>query len=253
MNDDLIIANWKSNGDIKSVVKWCEDIKSSIVPVKNREICIAPPFVFLSRFVAELGYLLHKHSFFSLGAQDLSPYPQGAYTGEISGDALKEVGCRYVLIGHSERRLLFKETSAILENKLKAALDNKITPIFCVGENQTEKNANKTQRVIKRQLAPIMNIIGQSSAPKLVIAYEPIWAIGTNRAASVEIAQKVHSFIKSLLESISIDLADKTKILYGGSVNPDNAKTFLNMPAINGLLVGGASLNGKSILKIYSS
>ena len=255
MDDYLIIANWKSHGNLAAVTKWCETIKSEISPAGQREFCICPPFVLLAKFVAEMGSLLHNHSFVSLGGQNISSYGEGAYTGEINGAMLKDMGCRYVIIGHSERRAMFNEKTKDLSSKLASCLANGLIPVFCIGENKKEREADKTKSLIKKQLAPIIDVIGQNTENgcELVVAYEPVWAIGTGQAASAKVAEETHGFIKQTLDNAALNMTNNIRILYGGSVKPDNAKDFLSMPSIDGLLVGGASLDAESILKIYTA
>lgn len=231
MSETLIVANWKSNGSYDENLSWCQELKEHWEAQPNRKLCVCPPFPYLNQL---------EGLPIELGAQDISAYPPGAYTGEISASMLKDNGCQYVLIGHSERRTLFSESDELLAKKVAQAIKNKLKPIFCVGESHNHYQAKQTKSIIKQQLEPIM------TSQNIIIAYEPVWAIGTGLAASPVYADSVHSFIKEILPS-------KPQVLYGGSINTQNAQDFLQQPNIEGLLVGGASLNVQSILSIYKS
>ena len=236
MKDHLIIANWKNNASRDGVEKWCRHIAQHFSSYQERRLCVCPPLPYLQQF--------RSHNLpLSLGAQDISAYPQGAYTGEVSGDMLKENGCEYVLTGHSERRTLLKESEELLAQKLKQATAHRLVPVFCVGETHKQYQAGETKSIIKKQLQSVMDM---QNSTDMVIAYEPVWAIGTGLAASPEYADEMHSFIKQ-------ELPDGTRVLYGGSINAKNAQAFLAMRNSGGLLVGGASLDADSILKIYRS
>ena len=235
MNEQLIVANWKSNGSHDENLNWCQRLKEHWQAQPNRKLCVCAPFPYLNQ--------LRSYSLpIELGAQDISAFPPGAYTGEVSAAMLKDNGCQYVLIGHSERRTLFSESDELLTKKLAEATKNKISPIFCVGESHDHYQTGQTKSIIEQQLEPIMKTPGQN----IIIAYEPVWAIGTGLAASPSYADSVHSFIKETLDSA-------TQVLYGGSINTQNSRDFLQQTNIGGLLVGGASLNAQNILSIYRS
>lgn len=223
MKKYLIVANWKMNktkAEAQAFVRGLEELKIK----QGREVVICPPFTLLSAV-----------KWPNLGGQDLFWEAKGAYTGEISPLQLKDAGCRWVIIGHSERRQYFGETNQTVNKKIKAALNSELKVIFCVGETLQERENNETEKVITRQISEgLENLNLKPLTLNLIIAYEPIWAIGTGINAQPEQAQEVHVFIKKLI---------KTKIIYGGSVTPDNISSLMAQPAIDGALVGGASLD----------
>lgn len=211
------------------------------------DIVIVPPFVSLST-VSEG---LKGNSSVGLGAQTVSEYNNGAYTGEVSTSMLKEVSAGYVVLGHSERRQYFGETDAIINNKLKKALSEGLIPIFCIGETLEERDAGKLEAILERQVVKGMEGLSNEDASTTVIAYEPVWAIGTGRTATAEQAQEAHAFIRSLLVKIfGQEVADKVRIQYGGSVKPGNTAELMAQPDIDGALVGGASLEPASFSQI---
>jgi len=230
----LIAANWKMNKDrVESkefVVEFLKLVNDS------SEIVLCVPFTSL----CALGTQLEK-SKIKLGAQNMHFEGEGAFTGEISASMLKDVGCEYVILGHSERRQSFDETDETINKKIKAALKNKLKPIVCVGENLRQRENDETETIVKNQLEACLKGI---DVKKIIIAYEPIWAIGTGKTATPEQAEKVHKFIKGKYN---------TKVIYGGSMKPENAKELLSMPDIDGGLVGGASLDAKSFSEICNS
>ena len=186
-----------------------------------------------------------------LGAQDVSAQATGAYTGEVSAAMLKELGCRYVIVGHSERRQYHGETDALVADKARAALASGVTPIVCVGETLTEREAGRTEEVVKRQLAAVIHSNGHCIS-EIVVAYEPVWAIGTGKTASPEEAQAVHAVLRAQLQAAT-DQASRVKILYGGSMNAANAAALLGQPDIDGGLIGGASLKAPDFLTIIAA
>lgn len=190
-------------------------------------------------------------AFVELGAQDISAQTHGAYTGEVSASMLQDFGCRYVLVGHSERRQYHGETDAMVANKVKAALSSGLTPIACVGETLAEREAGCTEKVVKRQLAAIIHANGHCIS-EIVVAYEPVWAIGTGKTASTEEAQAVHAVLRAQLHAAT-DHSERVKILYGGSMNSVNAASLLAQPDIDGGLIGGAALNAVDFLKIIDA
>lgn len=235
MNEKLIVANWKSNGSRSANENWCRELKAHLAAQADRTLCVCPPFPYLDQ-------LRSYNLAIQLGAQDISAYPPGAHTGEVNAAMLRDMGCQYALIGHSERRGLLNESAELLGKKLAQAIGAELKPIFCVGESHTQYQAGQTNSIIKQQLEPIIKVKSQN----FIIAYEPVWAIGTGLAATPEYANSVHSFIKKTL-------GGATQVLYGGSINAQNAHSFLACAHIAGLLVGGASLDAKSILSIYQS
>lgn len=250
MNKHLIIANWKSNGSSERIIAWCHTLVKKFSPYAERHLCICPPYIYLHQFHTRLISALPNDFPLSLGAQDISAYPPGAHTGEINGAMLKENGCRYVLVGHSERRNLFNESTAILIQKMQQASENQLRPVFCLGESRNQYEAGQTGSIIKEQLNPVLDVLNNELCHNLVIAYEPVWAIGTGLAASPQYADDMHALIKEELAGVR---GKVLKVLYGGSINAENAYSFLAMPNIEGLLVGGASLDARNILKIYES
>lgn len=231
----LIVANWKMNIGIKESISYINKFKTLIKNDKN-DIVICPPFTLLNTVKEQL-----KNTHIKLGAQNMYFEEEGAFTGEISASMLKDVGCEYVILGHSERRQIFGETDELINKKIKAALKHNLKPILCIGETLKQRGNNETMNIIKNQISCCLKNIKDD----IVIAYEPIWAIGTGKNATPEQAEEVHKFIRNLLSK-------NTKIIYGGSMKPENAQELLSMPNINGGLVGGASLDPKSFSKICS-
>lgn len=244
----LIAGNWKMHGTQVQVRALMEGIKQGAGAYADIDILVFPPFVYLTH-VADL----ITHTALLLGAQDLYPGVQGAFTGEVSGSMLKDVGCQYVLIGHSERRAIFHEDLILTAAKFKAAIDAGLKPILCVGETQTEREEGKTEKIIQAQLDVVIQHAGIHALHQAVIAYEPVWAIGTGLTATPEQAQTVHAFIRQLIAQNNVDIAKTIRILYGGSMKPENAALLLAMPDIDGGLIGGAALNAESFLAICAA
>lgn len=213
------------------------------------EVAVCPPAVYLSGVSDVLA-----GSAVGLGAQNLYPADDGAFTGEVNAAMLVDTGCRYVILGHSERRALLGETDAQVSEKLAAALAGNLVPIVCVGETLEEREAEKTEDVVKTQITGSLKGLDEARAPGVVIAYEPVWAIGTGKTATPEQAEQVHAFIRKLLgELFSPEIADQIRIQYGGSVKPDNAKELLSQTNIDGALVGGASLKVDDFVAIINA
>ena len=233
MRQKIIAANWKMNKTIAESISFINEL-STLIKETEHEIVICPPFT-------ALGSL--PESRFSLGAQNMHFEDSGAFTGEISALMLKELGCKYVLLGHSERRHIFNESDSLISKKLKKALEHSLIPILCIGETLEQREAGKTKEVISHQLKSSL-ADAEVNSSSIVIAYEPVWAIGTGKTATPQQAQEVHSFIRSLLKDKDI------KILYGGSVKPANSKELLSQEDIDGVLVGGASLDAGSFSEI---
>ena len=230
----MLVANWKMNGSSALVNKWIDGVNSSI-PEQIQSRCVfCPPACFLyqaSNLIKERDLKI------SLGAQDIDPISKTGLTGGISGFMLKELGCKYVIIGHSERRMHYKERNSLLIKKLLAAASEDLKIIFCIGESLQEKDAGKTYNTLKKQL----EVISKVENAKLIIAYEPVWAIGSNNPAEPAYIEEVHNGISEELKSLKIN--ELLGIMYGGSVKMDSAKQILSLNNVDGLLIGGASLN----------
>jgi triosephosphate isomerase len=245
MKKKLIAGNWKMNGSLAANEALTQGLLAGLgTPACQVALCVPP--VYLAQMQALLA-----GSAIDLGAQDVSEHEAGAFTGEVSGAMLKEFGVRYVLVGHSERRQYHGETDAVVAAKAQQALACGITPIVCVGETLAEREAGKTEEVVKRQLAAVIHTNGHCIS-EIVVAYEPVWAIGTGKTASVEQAQQVHAVLRAQLRAASPQ-ADRIHILYGGSMNAANAAQLLAQPDIDGGLVGGASLKAPDFLSIIAS
>ena len=227
-------------------VTFVHQFRHALGPHVSVEVLILPPFTSLHG----IQEVLRPDDRFSLGAQDLHWESDGAYTGEISGLMLKALGCRAVLIGHSERRRLFGETHAHVNKKLKAALRQNLAPILCVGETLEEREAGHTESVVKAQLLHGLRDVPADHVTDVTVAYEPIWAIGTGRAATVQQAEEVHASLRAILRAEWANVGTETRIIYGGSVSPHNAREFFESNEINGALVGNACLEPESFAKI---
>ena len=241
----LIAGNWKMHGSAGMVKTLLEAIRQGAKKITDVDISVMPPFVYLP-----LAHEMLAHSSIFLGAQNFYLGAQGAFTGEVSGPMLKEFGCKYVLVGHSERRTLFHEDLAIVAAKFKAALDAHLTPILCIGETRQQREKGHTEQVVRAQLDSVFALTGVEAFQNAVIAYEPVWAIGTGLTATPEQAQAVHAYIRGLFAQNNVDLANALRILYGGSMKADNAASLLAKPDIDGGLIGGASLDAGSFLAI---
>jgi triosephosphate isomerase len=243
----LIAGNWKMNGSLvanEALVKAMLDSLGGQTPGADMALCVPAPYL------AQLQSLL-SGSAISLGAQDVSTHEQGAYTGEVSATMLKEFACRFVIVGHSERRQYHGETDLVVADKAKVALAHGITPIVCVGETLAEREAGQTEAVVKRQLAAVIHAVAHCTS-EIVVAYEPVWAIGTGKTASPEQAQQVHAVLRAQLAAAT-QHPERVHILYGGSMNAANAASLLAQPDIDGGLIGGASLKSADFLQIVAS
>jgi len=241
----FIVGNWKMHKTISQAESLVNDILQIYQPQASVELAVAPSFVSLpavSRLLASTSI--------RLVAQNTCAHDEGAFTGEVSPPMLRDVGCHYVIIGHSERRHIFGETDQDINKKIHAALHHTLLPILCVGERLEERQANQTQAVIQRQLHTGLAGLESKDLPHLNIAYEPVWAIGTGHAATVDQAEEVHGFIRSFLTSQWGINPDQTRIIYGGSVTKDNANSLFQSSQINGALVGKACLDSESFVKI---
>ena len=239
-------GNWKMHKTIGEALTLVQSLKDGLPHSEAVEVVIAPPFTALPA----VGPALRGTSI-QLAAQNLHWADQGAYTGEISPGMLREVGCRYVLIGHSERRHWFKETDAVINQKMQAGLRAGLQPVFCIGETLEEREADRVEAVLSRQIREGLQGFSAEQAASGVIAYEPVWAIGTGKTATPEMAQAVHSFIRGLLaELFDKRVASDKRIVYGGSVTPETTRALLAQADIDGGLVGGASLKAESFIAI---
>jgi triosephosphate isomerase len=246
----LLVANWKMNLSAGEAADFAREFRALIAPVQTQlgelfEVVIAPAYPALDR----LGQAL-EGSGIGLAAQNVHAEPSGAFTGEVSTAMLEDLGCRYALIGHSERRQIFGESDLEIQAKARRLEQSPIAPILCVGETIEERDADSTLEIVTCQLDTALDGASDGLASRLVVAYEPIWAIGTGRTATPEMAQTVHAAIRNTLIARFGSIASDTRILYGGSVKPSNARELLSQPDVDGALVGGASLDPESFAKI---
>ncbi|NWF94228.1 MAG: triose-phosphate isomerase [Syntrophaceae bacterium] len=242
----FIAGNWKMNKTVEEATGLVRELKTSLSGVKDVEVAVAPPFTALYSVSQEL-----MGSSIRLAAQNVFYEEKGAFTGEISPLMLKAIGCQYVIIGHSERRQFFGETDETVNRKMKVALTHGLNPIFCIGETLKEREEGKTFSVIRRQIEGGLQGLGENEMKGVVIAYEPVWAIGTGKTATPEQAEEVHRFIRERLEKLySPEIARGVRIQYGGSVTPENIRGLMGQEDIDGALVGGASLKAESFSRI---
>lgn len=230
-------GNWKMNGHRAELITLTQEMVKLPIHFDRVDVALFPSFIYLS----SIKDLLSK-SQIRLGAQNLSEYEKGAYTGEISASMIQDMGCEYVLVGHSERRQIYKESPATEAEKFYWAIKNKLKPVLCLGETRQEREANKTESVILTQLQAVIDKVGIAAFEKAIVAYEPVWAIGTGLTATPEQAQAIHALIRSKLTQLSSTLGKAIRIVYGGSVKSDNAKALFEQPDVDGGLIGGASL-----------
>jgi len=245
MRRPLVAGNWKMNGSRAESAALVGALRQGVTAASKVEVTVCPPFILIPLAAEKLA-----GSSVTWGGQNLSVHKSGAYTGEISGPMLKDYGCTYVIVGHSERRTLYGESDALVAEKYGAAQIAGLIPILCVGETLQEREANQTEAVVARQLDAVMAPHGIGSLRHAVIAYEPVWAIGTGKTASPQQAQDVHRFIRAKLAAKDKGVADGIRILYGGSMKGSNAKELLAQPDIDGGLIGGASLQAVEFLSI---
>ena len=242
----LIAGNWKMFKTQDEAAETARRLVSLVTDVEDVDVMIAPTFTALSSVANEI-----RNSSVTLGAQNMFWEKEGAFTGEISPLMLVSIGCRYVIIGHSERRQYFGETDETVNKKLGAAIHAGLFPVLCIGETDSERSAKKTFSVLETQLKKGLDGFSDDTLSSLVVAYEPVWAIGTGKAATSEIAQDTHAFIRSWIETnFGNSLAKSIRILYGGSVKPDNVKELMGQPDIDGALVGGASLDADTFSRL---
>jgi triosephosphate isomerase len=245
MRSFLVAGNWKMNGSDAANAELVDGIIAGMPVADSVELLICPPFPYLGAMAGRIG-----GSRLMLGAQTVSEYDSGAHTGEIAPSMLVDMGCRFVLVGHSERRAMYGEDSATVAAKYVAAQKAGLKPLLCVGETLEERQAGQTESVIDQQLNAVLEKAGIASIGSAVIAYEPVWAIGTGQTATPEQAQEVHAHIRHVLRQQDENIAAGVQILYGGSVKGDNAAGLFSMPDIDGGLIGGASLKSDDFLAI---
>ena len=244
MRKTIVAGNWKMNASKDSVDNLIKDLLTGMDGITS-EVLVCAPFPYLAQVE-----LLIQGSKVMLGAQNLNTNSSGAYTGEVSADMIKDFGARHVIVGHSERRSLYGETSAMVAEKTKAALNAGLTPLLCIGESIEQRDSGNTEVVIEKQLSAVIELVGIEAFNQIIIAYEPVWAIGTGVTATPEQAQEVHLFIRSLLAKNDESVAQKTPILYGGSMNASNASELISCADIDGGLIGGAALKAEDFLQI---
>ena len=245
MRQPLVAGNWKLNGTKESNKQLIDGILAGAGDVKKAEIAVCPPFLYLQQ-VAEL----LQGSNITYGSQNICEHDNGAFTGEIAASMLNDFGCKYAIIGHSERRSIYGESDAMIAQKFIAAKKAGIAPILCVGELLEEREAGETENVVGRQLDAVVDAAGIEALQNSVIAYEPVWAIGTGKTATPDQAQDVHAFIRNRLAAKNAGVAEAMQILYGGSVKADNAQDLFAKADIDGGLIGGASLQADSFMAI---
>jgi triosephosphate isomerase len=249
MRKKIVAGNWKMYKTPAEAVSLVTEILRTAPPRNDREVVVCPPFTALSRVSQVL-----RGSRIILGAQNVHWEKEGAYTGEISASMLKEVGCEYVIVGHSERRQYFREDESLISNKLRAVFASQMTPILCVGEKLEDRESGRTDDILRAQTNGALGQFDVTQVRGLVVAYEPVWAIGTGKTATPQMAVKAHTFIRRLLgDMFGPAFASETRIQYGGSVKPENAAELLNESEIDGALVGGASLKADSFLRIVDA
>jgi triosephosphate isomerase len=245
MRVPIIAANWKMYKQVGEALRFVEKLAVMIQDLEGVEVVLAPPFTALESLKEAVA-----STPIELAAQNVHPEPEGAFTGEISVSMLADVGCRYVIVGHSERRHIFGETNDLVARKVAAVLGAELRPILCVGETLEEREAGRTLEVLEEQLSTALHGVTDAQVAELVIAYEPVWAIGTGRTATPELAQEAHAFVRERLRNGFGGTADRIRIQYGGSVKPSNAYGLMAQADVDGALVGGASLDPESFYAI---
>ncbi len=248
MRKPLIAGNFKMHKTITEVMDYAKGLMNSVQGVSDRDVLICPPFTALSEV-----FKILKDSNIALGAQNMHFESKGAFTGELSAEMLLDAGCDSVILGHSERRHILKEEDSFINHKVKKAVENDLRAILCVGELIEEREGGMAETVVKRQIELGLNGLSESDMAKIVIAYEPVWAIGTGKTAGPDDAQTMHSFIRGTISSLfNTNIAERLVIQYGGSVKPANINDLMAMPDIDGALVGGACLEVDSFSKIIT-
>jgi triosephosphate isomerase len=246
MRHQIISGNWKMHLELREALELARSLKNRVRANVDRAVSICPPYPYLESIARAL-----EDSPLQVGAQDVDTDISGARTGAVSAPMLRSVGCSFTLVGHSERRSVFGDTDLVVAQKLRIALEHDLNVTLCVGESLAEREANRTNEVVLGQLDHGLNGLSNNQMSRIVIAYEPVWAIGTGRTATPEQAQEVHARIRARLKELfTEDVAENTRIQYGGSVNPENAAEILAQPDVDGALVGGASLKAESFIQI---
>lgn len=245
MRQKLVAGNWKMNGGLKTNLQLLKDVVAGVAELPGMSAAVCVPFPYLAQAQTVLA-----GTPLAWGAQNLSEQAQGAFTGEVSAAMLNDFGCRYVLVGHSERRAIYGESDALVADKFAAALAANLVPVLCVGETLAERDAGQTIDVVSAQIDAVLKRVGVAAFAKAVVAYEPVWAIGTGRTATSAQAQEVHAAIRAQIARADAGVAAGLQILYGGSMKPGNAAELLGMPDIDGGLIGGAALVAADFLAI---
>ncbi len=248
MRTPIAAGNWKMHGTRSETASLLSAIAAGLDPARTAQVLVCPAFVHLADALGAIG-----DSGIALGAQNVSDQPKGAFTGEVSAAMLVDMGVSHTLVGHSERRALFGESDELVAAKFIAAAKAGLVPVLCVGESLEERESGATEAVVGRQLKAVVSAAGAAALNAAVVAYEPVWAIGTGKTASPEQAQAVHAFIRGFLSEHDAKMASSLRILYGGSVKGSNAAELFGMPDVDGGLVGGASLNADDFLKICAA
>lgn len=248
MRQPLVAGNWKMNGSRDSINELLDGVLAGMDSVTKAEVAVCAPYVYLSQVADKLA-----GSKVAWGAQNVNDNESGAFTGEIAASMLTDFGCKYAIVGHSERRTIYGESDADVTRRFMAAQANGLIPILCVGELLEEREAGTTNEVVARQLDAVINEAGIAAIGNCVIAYEPVWAIGTGKVATPDQAQEVHAMIRSKLAGLDAGVAENVQILYGGSMKPDNAAELIGMADIDGGLIGGASLKAADFLGICTA
>ena len=245
MRRKMVVGNWKMNGSIAQNKKLLDGLTVGLKDVHHADFVVCPPYPYIAQAQSEL-----QNTHIHWGAQNLCSTNDGAITGAVAAHMLKDFGCKYVIVGHSERRNLFHETDDTAAARFKAAIEAGLVPIFCMGESREERDSDWTDYIVGRQLDSIIRRFGPQVLKKAVLAYEPLWAVGTGNPATPAQAQEVHEFIRKRVARCDADIAAKVRILYGGSVKPGNAEKLFSMPDIDGGLIGGASLKAEEFIPI---
>jgi triosephosphate isomerase len=248
MRRPVVAGNWKMHGSRAANEVLLSELGERVKPEWQVGVAVFPPYVYLVDAVRVL-----EEADIDVGAQDVCAHPVGAFTGQVAASMLKDVGCRYVIVGHSERRRLYHEDDTLVARKFGAALNAGLTPVLCLGETLEEREAERTEAVVARQLDAVTAMNGVASLGAALIAYEPVWAIGTGRTASPEQAQAVHAYVRHRIHRQDAKISGEVRILYGGSVKASNAAELFSMPDVDGGLVGGASLSADEFLQICAA